>query len=143
MGYKAPEIANFRGPIEEDKSMESKKHLRHAALLVLIAALSVAAYPLRNGRSLRDATADEIVQQVPYSLDILAARHPVKVGLLRNLLNDDGSVDRFAQDYLRTSMNAKNLGVFDCYAIYYVVVLYPDAFRQQLANHLEKDLGLS
>jgi hypothetical protein len=118
------------------------KTIRRVAKIVAIAILVVLAYPLRSGRSLRDATADEITQQVPYALDMLAARHPLKVGLLRSLLNNNGAIDKLTEDYVRSSMNRQNTGLLDCYVIYYVVAFDQDGIRKDLADGLEKELGL-
>jgi hypothetical protein len=58
---------------KEDHAMQIKKLFRRAILLMFIVLAGVLIYPFRTGKSLRDATEDQIVQQVPYVLDILAA----------------------------------------------------------------------
>jgi len=119
------------------------KTLRRLTIVVGIALFLVLAYPLRSGRSLRDATADEVSQQVPYALHILAVRHPFKVGLVRSVLNSDGAVDRLAQDYVRNNMNRQDISVFQCYLAYYVIILDKDEVRKAIADGLERDLGLA
>jgi hypothetical protein len=120
-----------------------KKFIRKTVVTIAVGLVVGLGYPLRNGQSLRGATEDEITQQVPYALDILAVRHPLKVGLLRTLLNDQGAVDRLAQDYVRSSMDRnRNVSAIDCYLAYYAVVFDKDDVRQGLADGLEKQFDL-
>jgi len=122
--------------------MQAKKLFRRAAVMMLIVVIAVLAYPLRGGNSLRDATGDEIAQQIPYVLDILSARHPFKVGIALSVLNQQGSVDQLAEDYVRSSLNQRDMGVLDCYVTYYVIALDQDDVRKAMADTLEKKLGL-
>jgi len=100
--------------------------------------------PFKDGNSVSDAAKNDVVKQVPPALDILAARHPIKVGLIRAALNDQGDVDKFAQSYFRTQMdNEKTPGVFESYLIYYVVIFDKDDIRKSIADTLEKQLDLN
>ena len=119
------------------------KVIRNIAILFAIAVVAILVYPMRGGKSLREATADEVCQQVPAALDILAARHPIVVGILRTGLNGDGSVDRFAENYMRSSMSLEKAGTLDCYIAYYAIAFNQDEFRQELATGIEKQLGLA
>jgi hypothetical protein len=123
--------------------MQAKKPFRRVAVVMWIAVIAFLAYPLRGGKSLREATGDEIAQQVPYALEILSARHPFAVGMVRSLLNTDGSVDQLAENYVRASLNQENMGVLNCYVTYYSVAFDQEDFRVALANSLEKKLGLA
>jgi hypothetical protein len=122
--------------------MQAKKPFRRVAGMLLIVVIAVLVYPLRGGKSLRDATGDEIVQQIPYVLDILSARHPFKVGIALSVLNPQGSVDQLAEDYVRSSLNQRDMGVLDCYVTYYVIAFDQDDVRRAMADTLEKKLGL-
>jgi len=121
----------------------SKKLFRNVAIAVGVVLVVVLVYPMRSGKGLQEATADEVAQQVPYALDILAARYPVKVGLVRTWLNSDGAVDKIAQDYVRSSMKESDIGLLDCYVLYYSVAFDKEDVRKAMADRLEKELGLA
>jgi hypothetical protein len=121
--------------------MKAKSKFRGFVTLVLVALFAVLAYPLRGGESIREATADEITQQVPAVLDILSARHPFKVGILRATFRE--SADQLAEDYVRSTMEQENRGMISWYATYYLVAFDQDEVRQKLADSLEKKLGLA
>jgi len=78
---------------------------------------------------------------VPYALDILAARYPLKVGLARTWLNSEGAVDKIAQDYVRSEMKQRDMGLFDCYVMYYYVAFDKEDVRKAMADQIEKELG--
>ena len=110
--------------------------------VVFIAAVFL--LPFKDGSSISDAAKNEVVKQVPPALDILTARHPIKVGLIRSALNDQGDVDKFAQSYFRTQMDhEKTPGAFESYLIYYVVMFDKDDIRKSIADTLEKQLDLN
>ncbi len=83
------------------------------------------------------------MEQVPYAIDILAVRHPIAVGLVRSLLNDQGAIDRVAENYVRSSMQQQDPSTFACYAAYYVVMFDKDDLRNAMADQMEKDLNLN
>jgi hypothetical protein len=124
--------------------MRKGKRLRAAfGWIVILFILFILWYPLRNGGSICEAAKNEIVQQVPYAVEILAARHPVKVGILRSALNEEGMIDKVAQEYVRTSMiSQQNPNKFVCYLTYYIVVFIKDNVRNAQADWLEKQLNL-
>ena len=100
----------------------------------------------KDGDSVSAAAKNEIVRQIPYALDILAMRHPLLIGLVRNALNEHGEVDRFAESYVRASMDqAKTPNVIESYAVYYFdyfVMFDEDQVRIEIANSMEKKFGL-
>lgn len=99
--------------------------------------------PFKDGDSVSAAAKNEIVRQIPYALDILAVRHPLLIGLVRNALNEHGEVDRFAESYVRASMDeGKAPNVLESYAIYYLVMFDQDEVRTEIANSIEKKFGL-
>ena len=115
-------------------------------ILVLMVVIVVAAllYPLRNGGTICDATKDELAQQAPFAVEILAARHPLAVGLARSWLNDNGAVDKLAQDYIRYAMyNQQSVSPVACYVAYYAVMFEKDKVRVAEADWLEKQLDLN
>ena len=120
----------------------TKKLFRNIAIAVAVILAIVLLYPMRSGKGLQDATADAIAQQVPYALDILAARYPVKVGLARTWLSSQVAVDKIAQDYVRSSMKQSDMGWLDCYVVYYSVTFDKEDVRQAMADRIEKELGL-
>jgi hypothetical protein len=110
-----------------------------AALIALVLLV-----PFKDGDTPSNAARNEIVAQVPYALDILSARHPIQVGLLRSQLNTNGEVDAFVEAFIRTSMNqGKPLNIVDSYIAYYAVLFNKDRVRVDMANEFEKQLGLS
>lgn len=117
------------------------KVIRKIVTVIVVCLVVALAYPLREGKSLRDATSDEITKQIPYALDILAARHPIRVGLFRSLFNDQGAVDGAVENYVRSNMDQK-MSVVNCYLAYYVVVFDKDDVRKGMADSLEKQFGL-
>ncbi len=110
-------------------------------LTCVVAAILV--YPLRGGNNICDAAKGEIVEQVPYALDIVSARHPLLVGLARSWFNGQGDVDKLAENYTRSAMENTNPGVVDCYIAYYTVLFDKDQVRQAEANWIERQLNLN
>jgi hypothetical protein len=122
-----------------------KKKFRVIRVLLIVLGLFVAfvlAYPLKDGNTACSAMQEKVTEQVPGALDILSARHPIAVGLLRSLLNDQGAVDKTAQDYVRSSMSSQDPSTPACYTVYYAIQFDPDAFRTALANKIEQRLNL-
>lgn len=111
--------------------------------IVILFILFILLYPIRNGGSICEATRNEISQQVPYAMEIVAARHPVKVGILRSLFNDQGMIDKAAQEYvLSTMISQQKSSKFDCYLAYYEGIIFKDEIRNAEADWLEKKFGL-
>lgn len=106
--------------------------------------LAIFLYPLRSGGGICDTARDQVLQQVPPAVEILAARYPLQIGLLRSMLNDKGMVDSVAQEYVRASLqdNQQDPGPFSCYLSYYVVILNKDRVRTSIADWLETRLQL-
>jgi hypothetical protein len=76
-------------------------------------------------------------------LDILAARHPLAIGIVRSILNEHKELDNFVESYVRASMDQeKTPGVFESYAMYYLVMFNEDQVRTEIANSIEKKFGL-
>ena len=99
--------------------------------------------PFKDGDTPGNAARNEIVTQVPFALDILAARHPIQVGLLRSTLNDSGAVDAFAEAFVRISMTqGRSPNLIDSYVAYYAVMFHKDRIRNDMASEFEKELGL-
>jgi zinc-ribbon domain len=106
--------------------------------------LSIFLYPLRSGGGICDTARDQVVQQVPPAVEILAARYPLQIGLLRSMFNDKGMVDSIAQEYVRASIqkNQQEPGRLSCYLSYYVVMLNKDGVRTSIADWMETRLQL-
>ena len=104
--------------------------------------LLILAYPLKDGESFCDATKNVVVQQVPDALEVLAARHPLQVGVVRSMFNDQGAVDKFAEDYVRNNMLKQDPSTLACYAGYYAVIFNKDRVRSAEADWMEKQLPI-
>ena len=100
--------------------------------------------PFKDSDSVSGAAKNQIVRQIPYALDILAARHPLKVGLIRSLLNEHGEADSVVESLVRTSLDReKGSNLFESFAVYYAVMFDADEVRADIANAIEKQLGLN
>lgn len=106
--------------------------------------LAIFLYPLRGGGGICDQARDQVIQQVPPAVEILSARYPLQVGLLRSAFKDKGMVDGIAQEYVRASLqeNQQEPGRLSCYLSYYVVMLNKDRVRTSIADWMETRLYL-
>ncbi len=98
--------------------------------------------PLKDGSSVSDAAKNKIAEQIPYSLEILAQRHPFKIGIIRAMLNDQGELDKFAKSSVRSYLQDEQIGLIDSYKMYYAVLFDADDVRKGVADSLEKSLDL-
>lgn len=119
-----------------------KRRVRWGLIVTGLALLLVLAFPLKDGGSLCDATRNVVVQQVPDALEVLAARHPLQVGLVRSMFNDQGAVDKFAEDYVANNMLKQDPGTMACYVAYYAVIFNKDKVRGAEADWMEKQLPI-
>jgi len=90
--------------------------------------------PHKDGSGACDAMRNEVRQQVPFAVEILAARHPLSVGLLRSITKDSNLVDKLAEMYVNSEMQRNNAdpGTVNCYVAYYAVMLQKDRYRATL-----------
>jgi hypothetical protein len=125
-------------------SGKKTRRVKWGQIAAAVVVVSFFLYPLAGGSGgICDASRDLVIQQVPPAVEILAARYPLQVGLLRSAFNDQGAVDNAAQDYVRTSMlDPQNPGLFTCYLSYYVVMFDKDQVRTAIADAIERRLAL-
>jgi hypothetical protein len=137
-------VAPAGAPRAAVASAKKKRGVRWGWIVFACIVLSIFLYPLRSGGGICEAARDQVVQQVPPAVEILAARYPLQVGLLRSMFNDKGMVDSIAQEYVRASIqeNQREPGRMSCYLSYYVVMLYKDGVRTSIADWLETRLQL-
>jgi hypothetical protein len=87
-----------------------------------------------------------LIQQIPPSLDILAVRHPVSVGLVRKYFNDKGQIDSFIQQILLEFTKSEKLGKDDnlvsCTFQLAMIKLDDDGVRGKIADQAEAAFGL-
>jgi hypothetical protein len=123
---------------------KKKRGVRWGWIVFACIVLLIFLYPLRSGSGICDTARDQVVQQVPPAVEILAARYPLQIGLLRSMFNDKGMVDSIAQEYVRASIqeNQQEPGRLSCYLSYYVVMLYTDRVRTSIADWMETRLQL-
>jgi hypothetical protein len=100
-------------------------------------AVIVMVLPHKDGPSICDAMRNEVRQQIPFSVDILAARHPLTVGVLRSITKDSQLVDQMATFYVEQQMIGKTPGLSDCYISYYAVMFQKDSFRAAIADWMD------
>ena len=148
-GNEAPKITQLvpatalpTGARPTNKAPKKKRGVGWKWIVMGLIFVFIVFYPLKDGGSICDATKNVAVQQVPDAVEILAARHPLQVGLLRSLFNDQGAVDKIAEEYVRTSMLRRDPGTLNCYFAYYVVIFNKDAIRRAEADWMEKQLPI-
>jgi len=83
-----------------------------------------------------DVAKEEIVLQVPYSMEIVQARHP------RTALSDK-LADMRNKAYARACLDPRLDGIVNCYVVYYSIKWKRDAFHKSQADWMEKELGLN
>ena len=94
--------------------------------------------PHKDGSSVCDAAHNEVAQQVPFAVEILAARHPLTVGLVREATKESGFVDKLAGVYVQNEMiPQQDPGAASCYIAYYTVMFQKDRVRSSIADWLE------
>ena len=99
--------------------------------------------PHKDGSSVCDAAHTQVAQQVPFAVEILAARHPLTVGLVRAATKESGFVDKLAGAYVQSEMiPQQDPGVGSCYIAYYSVMLQKDRVRASIADWLEAKANL-
>jgi hypothetical protein len=141
----AAKITPVASPAESPRASAKKKRgVRWGWIATTCIVLLIVLYPLRNGGGICDTARNQVIQQVPPAVEILAARYPLQVGLLHSAFNDKGIVDGFAQEYVRAYMyeNQQEPGRLSCYLSYYVVMFNKDGMRTSIADWLEKRLQL-
>lgn len=98
---------------------------------------------LRGGEpSLCEGRAKYLAGQMPQVLDILSGRYPLRVGLLRSYLNENGAADTFVQQFVRVALSGSKDNPFVCAKDGIAFRLNGSSTRVQMADELEKELGL-
>ncbi|MGJ3232947.1 MAG: hypothetical protein ACFE0P_14250 [Oceanicaulis sp.] len=93
------------------------------------------------------ARADMFADQVPPALDLLSARYPLRIGLVRALVNDRGQLDALVRDQASDQMiglgeeQAKSR--LECAYEYYAIWVFRDRVREEIAAALEVRLRLA
>ena len=99
--------------------------------------------PHKDGPTVCQATRNTVAQQVPFAVEILAARHPLTVGVVRSLANTTGFVDKLAEVYVENEMIPRqDPGAASCYVAYYTVMFGKDRVRSSIADWIEAKLQL-
>ncbi len=94
--------------------------------------------PHKDGSSVCEAAHNQVAQQVPFAVEILAARHPLTVGLVRAATKESGFVDKLAGVYVQREMiPQQDPGAASCYIAYYTVMFQKDRVRSSIADWLE------
>ena len=81
-----------------------------------------------------------VARQVPFALELLAARHPVTVGIGRAFLNRNGALDQFVQGGFIASATTDVESTCAVQAM--AMHIAPDQIRNAMADELEKGLNL-
>lgn len=134
----APTRAHTVTPATATSAAKKDRWQLHPAWGVLAGiAVIVMVLPHKDGSTVCDAMRHEVMQQVPFAVDILAARHPLTVGVVRTLAKDSQFVDRVAAFYVEQQMAGKTPGLSDCYISYYAVMFQKDNFRAAIADWMD------
>lgn len=124
-------------------STKKKGRLGWGGTTAAVIVLAIFLYPVRNGTGICDATDVAIIQQVSPAVEMLAARYPLRVGVLRAMFNDQGLVDALATEFVSSTMEASQQpGTLTCYYFYYFVTFQKDRVRTSIAALIENQLDL-
>ena len=119
-------------------------------LLLLVLVVVAAAAPwgyaaARFGKlDLCAASAEAYAAEVPRALDVLSARHPLSVGLIRGVINETGEADAAAH---AVALEVMRLDLQDaswnrCYLALARLMLSAERVRNEMADEIEQGLGL-
>ena len=99
---------------------------------------------LRHGTdSICDGRNRFLVDQVPGTLDVLSARHPFAVGIIRDLLNDGGKLDALVQQATANwSRTIKEESFASCAMQSVAIKADPDKFRNMMARQIGEPVAL-
>jgi len=138
------ESVKVEAPPRASPGPAKKRSSRSGWILVGLVVLAALLYPLRYGVGVCDAVRLEIVQQVPTAMDILTARYPLLVGVMRAMFNNQEFVDNFAVEFISSTMeaNQKNPSATSCYVVYYFAMFDKERVQTMIAEMIEKRLGL-
>ena len=93
------------------------------------------------------ARADMFADQVPPALDLLSARYPLRVGLVRTLIDDRGRLDDLVRDQASDQMiglgEEQAISPLECAYEYYAIHIFRDRVREEIAAALEVRLRLA
>lgn len=92
------------------------------------------------------AKAELVAAQIPPALDILSARHPGSVGLIRSLFNKNGGLDAMIVDIVSASIQDEDLdeekSQIECAWEYADIYFHRERVRNEIADAIEEELGL-
>lgn len=117
-------------------------------LLILVAVAAAAPWGYAAARfgelDLCTASAEAYAAEVPRALDLLSVRHPLSVGLIRGVLNETGAADEAARDLAAEVIrhDLQDVRWHQCYAAMARVMLSPEQIRTEMADEMERSLGL-
>src|SRR4029078_3848159 len=152
---KIPPHVLIEGPTQTEAKGGKKFGWRSGAEWAIVALVCVclasvafvcfwAVHWLRHGTdSICDGRNRFLVDQVPGTLNVLSARHPFAVGIIRDLLNDGGKLDALVQQ-ATAKLVADNQGesFASCAMQSVAIKADPDKFRNMMADKLESLLAL-
>jgi hypothetical protein len=142
---KIPPHVLIEGPTQTEAKGGKKFGWSSVAEWAIVALVCFwAVHWLRNGTdSICDGRNKFLVDQVPGTLDVLSARHPFAVGIIRDLLNDGGKLDALVQQ-ATAQLVADNQGesFASCAMQSVAIKADPDKFRNRIADKLESLLAL-
>lgn len=120
------------------------------ALIGLMTVLAGGAYLYASHQGDGDpcrARADMFADQVPPALDRLSARYPLRVGLVRTLVNDGGRLDALVRDQASDQIiglgEEQAISPMECAYEYYAIWVFRDRVREEIAAALEVRLRLA
>jgi len=126
-------------PTPKKDSWKLPPLLGFGALIAII----VMVLPHKDGATICDAAHNEVARQVPFAVEILAARHPLTVGVLRAATKESKTLDELARMYVQNGMiPQENPGAVSCYIGYYTVMFQTDRVRGAIADWLEAQAQL-
>ena len=92
------------------------------------------------------ARAELIASQIPPALDKLSAKHPLSVGLIRNVLNQDGVLDDLIMDIVADIISEEDMdeevSQVECAMDYVRIYFNREGLQDEIVATLEAELGL-
>ncbi|MFP4518751.1 MAG: hypothetical protein ACLFQ5_04780 [Oceanicaulis sp.] len=120
------------------------------ALIGFLAVLAGGAYLYAANEGGGDpcrARANMFADQIPPALDLLSARYPLRIGLIRTFLNDEGRLDGLVRDEAAARIHGieedEATNPVECAYGYYAIYLFRDQVREEIALTVERELGLA
>jgi len=126
--------------------MFKSKLTRIASIALLLIAILLL-LPFKDGGSPSEAARNAVLEQIPPAIDILAQRHPLRVGLVRAALNQNAQFDALAKVIVAAIIDRANQqespSLLTSYETYYAVLFDKTAVQNKIADTVEQQFSMT